>query len=720
MTRLLPRWVGAALLLLIMACGSDATGPATGGLAVTVSGLPSGAAADVTVTGPVGFTRTLGGSATLNGLTPGSYDIVADPVSAASAVYAGSPASQTITVAGGATPVPAQVTYAVTSGALAVTIAGLPAGTSAAVEVTGPSGFQAALTGSATLTGLVPGSYVVTASPVNAGSQYSPSPGTQQVTVSTGGTAAAAVTYADDGVSGLNYRIDGVYLTQSVQTYAGSVPLVANRDGYLRVFVTASELNAPSPDVRVRFYHGGTLVSEQTIVRVGTTPLAPQEGTLSSSWNLPVSKSLIQPGLSLRVDVDPANLLPEADEGDNHFPASGLPLVPEVQTAATFRATLVPVTTSVDGRTGNVTGGNQDQFFAATMKMHPLASYDAAVGAPLTIGDTVPALESNNTNNAWNTVLSQLHARRIDDGSTRYYLGIVNPNYSSGVAGIGYVGFPVALAWDKLPSAASVAAHEWGHNWKRQHAPCGGAGNPDTQFPYAGGVIGVYGFDVAAQALKATTSHDLMGYCNNEWISDYTYQGVMQYRSAETGISDALGEAVQPALVVWGRIENGRMVLEPAFQASTRPSLPATAGPYRLEARAADGSRIFGLSFEPLEVADDPQGARHFAFAVPLAPERAARVARLRAEGEGRSAELARSGAEAARVEITQMGAGRVALTWDASRTPMVVVRDPRSGRILSFGRGGRAEIVTDQTELALTLSDRLQSREARIRVPSR
>ena len=42
----------------------------------------------------------------------------------------------------------------------------------------------------------------------------------------------------------------------------------------------------------------------------------------------------------------------------------------------------------------------------------------------------------------------------------------------------------------------------------RSHAPCGGARNPDTHYPYAGGTIGVYGFDVAAQQPRAA---DLVG-----------------------------------------------------------------------------------------------------------------------------------------------------------------------------------------------------------------
>jgi hypothetical protein len=417
------------------------------------------------------------------------------------------------------------------------------------------------------------------------------------------------------------------------------------------------------------------------------------------------------------VDADPDNLVAETNETDNTFPASGTPLPLQVETASTFRVTLVPVTTAVDGRTGNVTAGNKNQFLDATIRMHPLAAFDASVGAPLTVAATVPALQSSNGNNSWNTVLSQVQARRVSDGSTRYYFGVVNPSYSSGVAGMGYIGYPVAIGWDKLPSGASVAAHEWGHNWNRQHAPCGSAANPDMSYPYTGGTIGVFGYDVAAGVLKQTTSHDLMGYCDNEWISDYTYNAVRQYRSSEAATMASLSQAIQSTLVVWGRFENGRPVLEPAFQATTRPSLPRRAGPYRVEARTGDGSTVFALDFSPLEVADDPQGGQHFAFAVPVTPEQTSRISHLRLMGAGGMAEISREGDGAANVEVRRSAPGRVSVRWDPKRAPMVVVRDLRTGQILSFARGGRSEVVTDAAELSVGVSDRVQTREKRVRV---
>jgi hypothetical protein len=705
--------------LALAACGGgEATGPDTGGLSVTVSGLPDGAAASLTVTGPGGFQQSLSGSETVAGLLPGDYTVAAEVVSAGGDLYAGSPASQSVTVSSGATAA-SNVSYAVASGSLTVTVSGLPGGTDAMVSVSGPGGYAQDLTGTRTLQALLPGDYAVSAQPVaSTSTQYSPAPTTQQATVTAGASAEAAVVYGETPSSGLNLRIAGLHFTQSVQTFEGSVPLVAGRDALLRVFVTASESNVASPSVRVRLFQGGTQVDEETITRVGPTPLAAQEGNLNSSWNLVVSRTLVTPTLSIRVDLDPGNSYLETDETDNTFPASGMPLALDVVTATPFRLTLVPVVTASDGRAANLTAANRDQYLETATRLHPLSSVDAVIGSPLTAPATVAPLQSNNGNTSWNRILSQLDARRTSDGSSRYYYGVVNPPYASGVAGMGFVGHPVALGWDKLPSAASVAAHEWGHNWRRNHAPCGGASNPDAAYPYTGGTIGIIGYDLKAGVLKPSSSHDLMGYCNNEWISDYTYRGVMQYRSAEADVGGSLGAAIQPALVVWGRIENGEAILEPAFEAVTRPRLPTRDGSYDLEARSSDGTRVFSLRFTPLEIADDPGGGKHFAFAVPLTPERQARIAHLRLAGEGHSVTRFGGGGETVPVQLRRVGSGRLELRWDASRTPMVVVRDPGTGQILSFARGGRAEVVTDRSDLSLTASDGVRSRTRRVSVP--
>ncbi|CAN5765639.1 hypothetical protein BH24GEM1_BH24GEM1_27960 [soil metagenome] len=705
-----------ALVFALAACGGGPTGPTTGSLALAVSGLPAGVEADVTVSGPGGFSRQVDGSGTLSGLPPGSYVVSASGVAAGAAHYAPSPPSQAIAVNGG-DPASAEVVYTVADGTLAITVAGLPAGTEAAVTVSGPGSYSRQVTGTETLTGLAGGQYTITALPVSDGSeQYSPAPSSQTTAVATGDAASATVTYSTGGAAGFNLRVDGLYLVQSVQTYARGVPLVADRDALLRIFVTANQVNVANPDVRVSLYSNGSLVTTVTVNSPAlTTPLSVNEGTINSSWNLVVGKALIQPNLSILVEVDPDNAFAEASEDDNTFPASGTPIAMDVRTTAPFRVRFVPVITKANNRQGNVTEANRHEFVEAAMRIHPLAAYDADVRVPYTTSTDDP-LQSDNGNGAWTTIVSEILALRSVESNSRHYYGVVNPSYSSGVAGVGYIGAEAAIGWDKLPSASSVAAHEWGHNWGRQHAPCGGAGNPDANYPYTGGEIGVIGYDLINAELKPANSHDLMGYCADEWTSDYTYKGVMNSRSGGSSLVSEMGQAIQPALLVWGRIEGGRVVLEPAFRITARPNLPRRPGPYRVEGRAADGSKIFGLDFTPLEVADDPRGGRHFAFAVPLTADRAARLSSMHLEGAGVRASTVQASTAPTAVEVTRCVAGRLALRWDPAAAPMIMVRDPVTGEVLSFARGGRAEVATSRDELALTVSDRVRSRELRVR----
>ena len=59
-------------------------------------------------------------------------------------------------------------------------------------------------------------------------------------------------------------------------------------------------------------------------------------------------------------------------------------------------------------------------------------------------------------------------------------------------------------------------------------------------------------------------------------------------------------------------------------------------------------------------------------------------------------------------------------IRWDASRAPVVLVRDPATGQVISFARGGQADLVTTRRDLSLSVSDRVGGRELRVLVPSR
>ena len=617
------------------------------------------------------------------------------------------------------------VTCASTTGDLTVTVAGLPAGTNAGVTVTGPNGYTQPVTQTQTLTGLAPGSYVATAADVSsAGTTYTPRARAKSATVSAGATATLTVTY-DAVAETLNLRVLGMQLTQSTQTVAGDIPLVKGRDAFLRVFAVANQANSAAPTVRVRLFHNGAETSSFLIPAPGSsTPLAKDESQLNGSWNVRIPGSAIQAGLAVLADVDPENAVPEKNESDNTFPVSGTGQSEDVETASILKLRFVPVKQLANGLQGDVSESSKARFIDLAQRIHPLPGIDADVHAVYTTTTSDP-LQPDNGNGAWVTVLEEIDALRVAEGTDRTYFGVVRIDYAFGTAGIGFIGVPSAVGYDDVQDGSRVVAHELGHTWGRFHAPCGTQTGLDPEYPYPDGSIGVFGVDVAKGELERPSAPDIMGYCANPWISDYNYKAIEAFRSGQQAAAVAVAAArEQPCLLVWGRIVDGRPVLEPAFEVTTRPRMPKAGGPYSVDGVTVDGARVFGFSFDATPVADDPRGGRTFAFAVPLSQSSAAQLGSLRLAGPGGAAEalsrpVAAFGAPAASDSVVARRVGRgVALHWNATAHPMVMVRDARSGEILSFARGGDATVAAGSSELEVVVSDRVRSRRVEVKVP--
>jgi hypothetical protein len=517
----------------------------------------------------------------------------------------------------------------------------------------------------------------------------------------------------------LDLTVPNVYITQATQTLDFDVPLVTDRNGYLRAFVVANEANSETPDVRVRIYDAGdALLQTYTIPAPGASVgTSIDDGTLESSWNQLIPGSLLQPGYSLLVDVDPINTIPEASEANNTWPLSGTAQTMDVRDLQLLNMTLVPVD-GPDGM-GNVNAGNAATFMDYTRRMHPIPDYDTQVRAPMS-SSTV--LQSNGT--GWDVVLNEVTAQRTADGSNRYYYGVVDVSYTSGVAGIGWIGYPVAIGWDYLPGGSWIMAHEIGHNFDRLHAPCGGPANPDPDYPHAGGIIGAYGYDLwSSTLLDNTTYKDVMSYCSPQWISDYTYKEVLDFReSSPIGRPGQPEGAEEPCLLVWGLRRNGEIFLEPSFMITTRPSFP-TPGPFRVEGVDASGERRWLQDFDfmiPTHMSDPT--AAGFGFAVPmwtnvLDQTQIVRVVRngevlTRRESAQASPGLGFRQTPVA-AQLTQV-AGGVDIEWDASRAPVVLVRDLERDECIGFARGGYTHLSTSAARLELLFSDGVHTRVQR------
>lgn len=718
--------LGFVLLVPFLACGGGGGSTASTPTAPTLTGQPRSLAVDagssahftVSATGsvPLAFQWRKGGvnlpGATTSTFTiaqaqpsdAGSYDVV---VSNAAGSVTSQEATLTVTV------VPPSITQqpvgkAVVTGA-AVTFSVTAAGSA-------PLSYQWSKDGAA-LSGATGADLPLPA--VTMGDA-----GTYKVLVSN----AAGQVQSDGAVltvalaSTLDLSIANLYVTQSTQTAGSTVPLVVGKDALVRVFVLANTANAVTPQVRLTISNGAAVVKTYTIPAPGASvPLAPDEATLASSWNQAVPGTYLQAGCAILAEVDPGGSIPESDKTNNAFPVSGTPMALNPVTLPTFAITLIPVVQS--GLTGNATEANKAQWMSRLAPMGPIAAYDVQVGAAYT---TSTVLQSDGT--GWDTLLGEIEAKRQADGnlSKRTYYGAVNVSYASGTAGEGYVPgsagsayYRSAVGWDKTGyqdggNYPEVLSHEVGHTFGRNHSPCGTTSGLDPSYPYAGGILGTYGYDTSTGAFKDRAIKDVMSYCSPQWISDYTYKGMLTWRQAS--IVPRIVEAAAPeteGLLVWGRRSGGAWVLEPAFR--IRGALAFGSGTHAAVALDGQGRELARTEFELARVADGPEGAAaSFTCFLPLGAGDFDRIASLRILEDG-SVVAVRTAAPVAepKAVLRRLPSGGAALRWTSGH-PAALVRDAVTGEVVAIARDGAVELPAGR-DVDVEFSDGLHTWRQRL-----
>jgi hypothetical protein len=275
------------------------------------------------------------------------------------------------------------------------------------------------------------------------------------------------------------------------------------------------------------------------------------------------------------------------------------------------------------------------------------------------------------------------------------------------------------VGWDYLPSGDNVAAHEWGHNFSRNHAPCGTSG--DANYPYAGGLIGGFGWNPATNTIVSSSAADIMGYCSNTWISDYNWTAVMTHRNGAGATVAAQRTVKGDGLLVWGRVVNGVIQLEPAF----RVTAPVTAVPrgatHRVELLDADGATLAALPLEASPVDHAPAGReeRQFAVVLPWSTTLEQRLAQIRVrdvrvptrQAMQQSTSRASGGSRERTPDATlDRSARTVRVRWQNDRYRMAMVRDANTGELMGFVRRSGATVATGGRAVEVVFSDGVRS----------
>jgi hypothetical protein len=216
--------------------------------------------------------------------------------------------------------------------------------------------------------------------------------------------------------------------------------------------------------------------------------------------------------------------------GSARFPKSG-----DIELAARriggLKITLVPL--QANNKVPDTSDTTLATYKQQMMAMYPIDAITITVAAPLTVPYPID----------WEGTLDQLRAKRKTDAPAAdvYYYGMLKPvdsfnSFCGGgcTTGIGFVGdvnsggYRVAMGVgyaDRV--SAQTMAHEVGHNHGRNHAPCvpsgGSIAGVDSKYPFSDGRTGIIGYDARTNVLLSEKGTDLMGYCNNVWLSEYTY-----------------------------------------------------------------------------------------------------------------------------------------------------------------------------------------------------
>jgi len=185
----------------------------------------------------------------------------------------------------------------------------------------------------------------------------------------------------------------------------------------------------------------------------------------------------------------------------------------------------------------------------------------------------------------------------------------------------GPTGTMTRFTWDTDGSYGDwYGGHELAHTLNRYHAEfCGAAGG--TTYPYPNGEISpvhsgnaaLYGFNIHTQAIyPPDVWHDVMTYCDFQWISDFTYEGIMDFLQGKQVPAITVGDRPRALtseyVVLVGHINtaSGATELEPLLVIESDEPDTLTPGPYSVVLRNAADTELVRYPFAPLESDDGP------------------------------------------------------------------------------------------------------------------
>jgi hypothetical protein len=381
-------------------------------------------------------------------------------------------------------------------------------------------------------------------------------------------------------------HLDGIEVTQSVQDLAQSVPLIAGKATVVRVFLGNS--TAAPMTVRGRIaVRRGPDDPVTVVASIANAVLDPahagdvpaQRNRLGRSLDFALPQAVTGDGpltVALSAVIDVGTGAPVA-VGCRREPAVWFHRSPPL------RIRVLGMRYALGGVTHVPSTLDVDFLFSWLRRAYPVGQLvqsqsvvTAIPAAPFDVDDI----------NAQVAAIRAIDVDAGEDNRTHYY-GFVSDVgfFMRGGAAVPPTADPTAIAsgptgatrfpWDTDGSYGDwYAGHELGHTFGRRHPGfCGESPDDLADYPFPGGTLAgrddsFCGYDVGDPALGLPRAvlpgldwTDVMTYCDDEWLSPYTYQGIRTRLLEE----DALGS--RPAAGA-----------APAFDATAAEAVAAGAG----------------------------------------------------------------------------------------------------------------------------------------------
>ena len=491
--------------------------------------------------------------------------------------------------------------------------------------------------------------------------------GSQRFALALGGPSSNYLFFNDEGklkrlprdaeaIQSVDIDITNVEVTQAIQDLNNSVGLIRGKRTGVRVHVDADGANVPGISARLyRINGGGSVIDGPLMPSSGTkfltVPNNPNRATFDHAFYFALPADWVDDAtLRLRAVVNPTQIPPEPNFANNTQNTSTFNMRP----SPTLRTHLLVWGHTVNG-TYYQPDTVQDVYQARSWirRTYPLASNTGGYNSPdpgfrlktRTINDPnlgghvmrtsdfcldMPAEDrefcaATYTNNC----AKWLRATEGIPNSEMIYSMIWNEpsqpfprGFATGGVSAGPTG-PQTWGWDTDGSSGDwYMGHEVGHNVGRGHPAQGnscGHSASDMSFPHANAAIGdgtMWGFDVGDTGLNSAltprvysnnTWRDMMSYCDNQWISDYTYNGIYNFLGglhAAHAASTTETRAVRTGdkfIAIFGTVFDASDVATfdvVGLWDSAGPYSPPSDGPYRAIMLDGNGDEVISYDFD--------------------------------------------------------------------------------------------------------------------------